>query len=234
MIAMKMENERVARLHVQHLGESWIDAITKGELNRLEQFCLPDVSSHLLTPKRVTILDNVTDLIAKFQQWFGECTKIKVDISRVERIGERLGIFYRFRLQEDEEWSDIEQQLYCTLENGQVAQLHLLCSGFHPVDMNGSSMQNDDQKATEEDLPTQDAVLELLTELSESGSTCAVLTPMIRAKLRELQSGQVLEVHVNDPTAQADVEAWSRLSGNVLLKVIENGKSDLRFFIKKK
>jgi TusA-related sulfurtransferase len=81
---------------------------------------------------------------------------------------------------------------------------------------------------------TRDDLLEFYTEPLEIGSTCAVLTPMIKSKLRDLQSGQVLEVRVNDPSAQGDVEAWSRLSGNELLKVTNERDSELRFFVKKK
>ncbi len=69
---------------------------------------------------------------------------------------------------------------------------------------------------------------------SDTGSTCAVLTPAIKSKLREMSSGQVLEVQVDDPSAKGDIEAWCRLSGNTLLKMIDNESQALRFFVKKK
>ncbi len=81
--------------------------------------------------------------------------------------------------------------------------------------------------------PLRDGLLELYTRASETVSTCAVLTPAMRSKLRELQTGQVLEVHVDDPSARGDIEAWCRLSGNALLDVIDDGQA-LRFFVKKK
>ena len=82
--------------------------------------------------------------------------------------------------------------------------------------------------------PTRDALLEFYPEGSDTASTCAVLTPMIKSSLDELRSGQVLEVRVNDPLARGDVEAWSRLSGNTLLRIINNEGPILRFFVKKK
>ncbi len=82
--------------------------------------------------------------------------------------------------------------------------------------------------------PLRDELLEFHTEAAQTGSTCAVLTPAIRSKLREMQTGQVLEVRVDDPSAKGDVEAWSRLSGNELLKVIDTEGLILRFFLKKK
>ncbi len=61
-----------------------------------------------------------------------------------------------------------------------------------------------------------------------------MLTPAIKSKLREMDSGQVLEVRVDDPTAREDIEAWCRLSGNLLLKMDQVEGPELRFFVQKK
>ncbi len=61
-----------------------------------------------------------------------------------------------------------------------------------------------------------------------------MLTPAIKSKLREMHSGQVLEVRVDDPAAREDIEAWCRLSGNPLLKMNEAEGPELRFFVMKK
>lgn len=231
MIEMEMENERVERLRLQHLGQDWIQAITGGAFEQLGEFCQPQVVSNLLTPKRFTTLEKSTDLVAKYRDWFDTCTNFRVEESRVDQVGERLGIFYRFHLQNQEDWFTIEQQLYCTLKDGLVEKLHLLCSGFQPVETKTQAMLADSPEV--EQAPIPDDLLMFYLGASKNDSTCAVLTPMIRSKLREMQSGQVLEVRVNDPSAREDVEAWSRLSGNPLLKVFEEGQ-DIRFFVKKK
>jgi TusA-related sulfurtransferase len=67
-----------------------------------------------------------------------------------------------------------------------------------------------------------------------AGASCALLTPAIRARLREMAPGQVLEVRVNDPTARLDIEAWCQLTGNPLLAIIEERPNGLRFFVRKK
>ncbi len=233
MFEMEMENERVERLRLQRLGEDWIETILTGTLDRLEQFCLPEVNSRLLTPTRSITLESASDLVAKYRQWFGECTNFQVEASRVERVGERLGIFYRFHLQEHDDWFDIEQQLFCTLKDGRVEQLQLLCSGFQPGGMKAQAAPVVASRFQEQD-SARDGLLEFHIGAANTGSTCAVLTPAIRAKLRGMQSGQVLEVRVDDPSALNDIEAWSRLSGNTLLKVIDNEGPELRFFVKKK
>jgi TusA-related sulfurtransferase len=87
---------------------------------------------------------------------------------------------------------------------------------------------------TGEPYPVPDALLEFYTAASDTGSTCALLTPAIRSKLHEMQSGQVLEVRVDDPSAKEDIEAWSRLSGNLLLNATAGDGPQMRFFVKKK
>ena len=66
------------------------------------------------------------------------------------------------------------------------------------------------------------------------GTTCALLTPAIKAKLRELEGGQVLEVRVDDPSAREDIAAWCRLAGHELLAVVDEIPLYTRYFIGKK
>lgn len=70
--------------------------------------------------------------------------------------------------------------------------------------------------------------------LNAAGETCAGLTPLIRAKMRELESGGVLEVRTDDPSARVDVPAWSRLTGNELITAIDEDSEHTRFYLRKK
>jgi len=83
-------------------------------------------------------------------------------------------------------------------------------------------------------IPEAQALLTMKSETESSGSTCALLTPAIKSRLKELASGQVLEVRVNDTTAREDIAAWCRLSGNELLSMMDDGPQGLRFFLRKK
>jgi TusA-related sulfurtransferase len=78
------------------------------------------------------------------------------------------------------------------------------------------------------------ARLELLSAGDTMGAACATLTPAIRAELQELQSGQVLLVSVDDPSARLDVPAWCALTGNVLQATTIGYHGVLHFFIRKK
>ena len=86
-------------------------------------------------------------------------------------------------------------------------------------------------------LPSADATLEMLGTANSGvmeGTTCAILTPAIQAKLREMAPGQVLEVRVDDPSAREDLESWSRLSGNELIAEREESSGVLRVWLRKK
>ncbi len=203
----------------------------------LGAYCLPDIHSRLLTPGRFVTHDSASDLVAKFDQWFGKSSDITVEHSRVDLVGERLSIFYRFRLYEQEEWFVVEQPLYCTMQDGRIARLDLLCSGFQPVEQGETATSLTSRKVGEQQTDSP-ALLEIYTGAAGSESTCAVLTPAIKMKLREMESGQVLEVRVDDTSARGDIEAWCRLSGNQLVNVSESSLQNkgqvLNFFVRKK
>lgn len=66
------------------------------------------------------------------------------------------------------------------------------------------------------------------------GTTCALLTPAIKAHLRRLNSGDVLEVRVRDPAARDDILSWSRLTGHAVLAMVDDYAQTLRFYVRKK
>ena len=82
--------------------------------------------------------------------------------------------------------------------------------------------------------PHADALLEMLGTADALGTTCAVLTPAIKAKLGELEGGQVLEVRVDDSSAHEDIAAWCRLAGHQLLAVVDEMPRYTRYFVVKK
>ena len=90
------------------------------------------------------------------------------------------------------------------------------------------------RKVANDTLPQPDAVLEMTQVSAAEGAMCALLTPAIKAKLREMAGGQVLEIRVNDPTAREDIASWCRLSGHDLLAAIEESPALLRVFVRKK
>ena len=67
-----------------------------------------------------------------------------------------------------------------------------------------------------------------------AGEDCATLTPLIAARVRQLNSGEVIEVVSDDPTARTGLASWSRLTGNPLVAVVDDGPGRTRYFIRRK
>jgi tRNA 2-thiouridine synthesizing protein A len=66
------------------------------------------------------------------------------------------------------------------------------------------------------------------------GQACATLTPIIAARMREMSTGEVLEVISDDPTARGGLAAWSRLTGNPIIAIVEDGPGRTRYFLSRK
>ena len=66
------------------------------------------------------------------------------------------------------------------------------------------------------------------------GQACSTLTPLIAARMRELLSGQVLEIVSDDPTARSGLSSWSRLTGNPIVAIVEDGPGRTRYYLRRK
>ena len=66
-----------------------------------------------------------------------------------------------------------------------------------------------------------------------SGMLCPMPVVKTFKAMKELQSGQILKMIATDPGAPPDMEAWSRQTGNEMLRsMTEDGK--FVFFLRKK
>lgn len=76
--------------------------------------------------------------------------------------------------------------------------------------------------------PTADVRMDVV------GQNCAMLTPIIAARMRQLRSGQILEVISDDPSARSGLASWSRLTGNPMLAIVEDGSGRTRYYLCRK
>ena len=76
--------------------------------------------------------------------------------------------------------------------------------------------------------PAPDAVLDAY------GQLCGTIEPAMKALMRALSSGQVLEVRVDDPTARLGVPAWCRLAGHTLASAVEEDQYRTSFYLRKR
>jgi TusA-related sulfurtransferase len=224
----------------QTIGEEWIRVKVEKNFQRLAGICQPEVRSRLMTPKRFDTFEIMSNLAQKVEGWFHEGSSFQKEQTRITRVGEKLAIFYRLSFEKNGEPITAELQLFCTLRDGLIDQVNLLCSGFQPrpaqVEMPIGHPANSTsavQPPNTQSAMRADAFLKLETNHGQ-GSTSALFTPSIKHKLGEMNSGQVLEAHLDDPSAKEYIEAWCRLSGNSLVKLEPGVGQEMHFFLMKK
>jgi hypothetical protein len=72
----------------------------------------------------------------RFARWFGDTKDFKLIEAAAGDVGGRLHLHWRLRLRAERlgsGWFTVEQQAYAdTDENGRIARLDLLCTGYRP------------------------------------------------------------------------------------------------------
>jgi ketosteroid isomerase-like protein len=115
------------------LGTRLISALAERDFSRLADTLAPDVRMRALIPPGPIELEGAKSAAAKFPTWFGASEALQLDRSVSEEIGDRLHVSYRLRVKRpDDDWKVIEQHLFCSPKEGQIAALDLVCSGFRP------------------------------------------------------------------------------------------------------
>ena len=70
--------------------------------------------------------------------------------------------------------------------------------------------------------------------LEAYGMSCGRLETLLWARMRELKSGDVLEVRSDEIAAREGVPSWSWLTGHPLLSTVEEDVRRTRFYLRKK
>ncbi|WP_281201639.1 sulfurtransferase TusA family protein [Bacillus altitudinis] len=68
--------------------------------------------------------------------------------------------------------------------------------------------------------------------LDVTGLACPMPIIRTKKKMNDLAEGQVLEIHATDKGAKADLAAWAKSSGHVLITQTDEGHV-LKFWVRK-
>ncbi|GIO97407.1 UPF0033 protein YrkI [Paenibacillus lautus] len=68
--------------------------------------------------------------------------------------------------------------------------------------------------------------------LDAKGLACPMPIVKTKKEMKDMEPGQVLEIHTTDQGAKSDLAAWAKSTGNELLDHQEDGDV-LKFWIKK-
>lgn len=218
------------------LGEAYLEALAQRDFARLAAHLHPQVAFRALVPAGMREAGDAAGALAWLRRWFGNADELAVLQQNSDDSLGCLALSYRFLLRTQDEWQVVEQHAFCSAPDSQIERMRLVCSGFLPVEgpegAEGAGHRptttNDSPLQVSAPLPHADAVLDA------PGEGCATLTPLIRARIRQLESGQILDVRTDDPTAHESLQAWCRLTGHVLVAVRDSGAQGQRFLICKK
>lgn len=159
-----------------------------------------------LLPRRLAEATGPGAIAAVMLGWFDDAPEIVPVHTGVEAVGDVLHGWLRFGLAGMDVPRVVEQHVYCTVVDGRIEQLRLICSGFRPAA---------DQR------------------IDALGDGCATLTPRIAAAMRGLAPGEVLAVLTDDPAAPEGIAAWSRLTGHPIAATAPEGDGT-RFYLRHK
>ena len=112
--------------------EGFAEAIAAQDLESLAWCLHPDVRFRALTPNHTFGHFGSDSAIATIQGWFDNVSILELIGSGIEPIGDRVRVSFRFRLFADGIWSVMEQQAFCTIDEGVVTDISLICSGRLP------------------------------------------------------------------------------------------------------
>jgi TusA-related sulfurtransferase len=187
------------------LGQLFLESLGAQDFERLEALFAPQVRFRALVPSGLREARTARDAAGWLRHWFGEADVLRVLQSTAGLALDRLYLSYRLQLHEPVDgWSVIEQHAYCSVQEGRIADMWLLCSGFRP----DPEMQ----------APVRQSPFEA-TAFYDAGSKGCTDGPLddIAGLLHRMSSGQTLEVHASSPSVAEDLPAWCRMSGQELM-----------------
>lgn len=180
------------------LARQFVEALVQQDFVQLATYFSPETRFRALVPRGLREASTPEESSRYFQGWFGSADRLELVERRSEPMVDRQHMAWRLRVHDAAGQRLVEQQVYATVHDGKFAAFDLLCSGFRLE-------------------AAQPEAFEISATLEGGDAACATLTPMIATRLRSLERGQVLEVVTSEPTAAADLESWSKLTGNELL-----------------
>ena len=71
-------------------------------------------------------------------------------------------------------------------------------------------------------------------QLDAVGQDCSTLTPIVAARMRQLRTGEILDVISDDPASRSGLAAWSRLTGNTLIRSVDAGAGQTHYYLRRK
>jgi hypothetical protein len=115
------------------VGSRIIDAVAARDESAIAACLAPNVEFRALLPPGLRERSGAEDVAALVTSWFADSAELDLVESRVEQLGDRVHLAYRFEGTRNSVPYILEQHLFCTVSNGLIKHGDLLCSGFRPT-----------------------------------------------------------------------------------------------------
>lgn len=116
------------------VGSAFIEMLARQDFEQLERLFAPQVRFRALLPPRICEENTAAAATEWLRRWFGGADHLQVLQKTADQVFDRLHLCYRLRTYDAVNgWRAIEQQAYYVVQQeGQIADMWLLCSGFRP------------------------------------------------------------------------------------------------------
>ncbi len=121
-------------------ANAFLAGLAAQDFTRLGGALSADARLRALLPRRVMERTGAEEVAAAFAHWFGDTEGFDLVEASVGEIGGRLHLRWRLRLQAARlgaGWFTVEQQAYADTDDGRIARLDLLCTGYRPGGTSG-------------------------------------------------------------------------------------------------
>jgi len=178
-----------------------VEAIAARDGDAITKALAPDTRLRYLIPPGPGEVLGAPSVADKFLEWFGDLGVVEIANVQVAAVADRMSARYRFLVGERQPDEVIEQQTFLDLdEEGRIASIDLLCSGFRPATADRESAASHEFDAG--DLGCADG-----------------LAQEFRRRILAIPLGDVLAIQTSDPAAKEDLPPLARLMGHKVLSI---------------
>ena len=116
------------------LGPAFAHALSRRDFAQVAEVLCPDVEFAALTPRRAWDAPSAEEAVRVLGTWFDEATVVDDVLAvRIDAVGDRHCVTYRFAGERAGARFVIEQHAYYTERHDRIGWMRLLCSGFRPA-----------------------------------------------------------------------------------------------------
>ena len=110
----------------------FLAALSLRDFERFADCLAPTAQARMLLPRGSEVRSGRDDIAQRFEGWFGRAAEFVVLDSSREQVGPRDRLTWRFRMSRDGNPPEvIEQVAFVDVGPDGIANIDLLCSGFH-------------------------------------------------------------------------------------------------------